>query len=209
MIVELCGVSGAGKSTIYRAMLTEGAGRFVPNPKPSFSRSRQIVAGGAKQYRDINEFSGLLGRLFDSARGPMLRARRGHTFRSLAKVVMNRSDASGGVMVVDGGLVQRAQGIARLDCDVTLDEYYRALPSPHLLVMVSADADAIIERNKARGGRHDRSADVYRSLEIHNQALAVMDERNVPVMVIDASLPPQENARRILGAMETLWSAAA
>lgn len=204
-LVELCGPSGVGKSATYREMLAIGG--FVPNPKPAVAEAERVVRAAMPRHPDVAAFVELLDRIFATARGPMVGQRRGHTWRSLSKAVRCRDDRSDAAMAVDGGLVQRGQGIDRLQSDVDLGHYYGAMPAPDLVVMFHAPLAVIEARNRSRGGKHDRSADAWRSKTVYDIARSVFDVRGVRILSVDAERPAERNAHIILAAVKGLASA--
>ena len=201
-LVELCGPSGVGKSAVYAEMLKLGG--FIPNPKPAVAEAERVVRAAMLRHPDIAGFVHVLEVIFSTARGPMIGQRRGHTWRSLSKAVRCREGVAGQVMVVDGGLVQRGQGIDRLGSAVPLASYYAAMLTPDLVVMLHAPVATIEARNRARGGKHDRSADVRRSCEVYSIAGSEFDVRGVPVLSVDAELPPERNARIVCAAIKEM-----
>lgn len=203
-LVELCGPSGVGKSTIYNTMLEFGPCAFVPNPKPPHREVMEIVREGVQRYEDIKAFTYLLRIIFSTARGARVRVREKHTYRSLSKLIRCRMSSSPEVMVVDGGLCQRGQAIDALRSEISVGHYYREMPAPDLVVMVDAHVHTIKERNRGRGGSHDRSADVIRSRLVYDVAREEFTKRQIPMLSINSELAAVHNALVILEACNGL-----
>lgn len=200
-LAEICGPSGIGKSTIYKAMLERGG--FIQPPQPSLSEAKAIIAAAAPQHPDIAAFAVLLGRIFRNARGDIVSARRSRTWRNLAKVALCR-ERGDGVMVLDGGLVQRGQAVDRLITGVPIEDYYRTMPAPDLVVSLCAPVTRIKERNRCRGGVQDRGYEADQSAKLHALARGVLWSRGIRVEVVDAERSPAVNAARILGMIHAL-----
>ena len=200
-LIELAGPSGVGKSTVYAELMKLGG--FTPNPKPSFEEAIHIVDGSPDE--DIQVFADLIDRFFNTAQGDRLDVRYSFAKRTLAKTVLARME-NGPPMVVDGGLVHRGlSALSRLTSQVSMAEYYAKLPAPDLICMFTAPKDVLEERNKSRG-HDDRSHEVVLSLCSQVDALAELAKRQLNLVMVDAMLPPAENAKRILHACQPQYA---
>lgn len=186
-IIELCGPSGVGKSTVYQEMLKRGG--FEPNPRLDLATAERMIL----RHEPFFEFRGLLCDIFETARGPRKEIRRSFVIRSLAKYLI----PGDGVMVIDGGLTQRGQAIDRLQSDVPTEEYFRTMPAPDLIVMFTAPIEEIQDRNKGRGGDHDRSAETVRSVRVCDLAMKAFADRGLNFRIVDAIKLPFLNAQKI------------
>jgi thymidylate kinase len=194
LLAELAGPSGVGKSAIYKVVAASG--EITRNPKPSLNEALRNIA--LKE-----EFAFLIERIARTARGARIEARRSFIYRSLYKYILARQ-SMGKPMVIDGGLVQRGFAVEQLNSEVTLEEFWQAMPIPDALFMVSTDRNTILYRNKERNGDHDRSWQVDMALAYFSRAYDVLKERGVYIVSIDAMRPAERNASIILDVLREL-----
>ncbi|MFW5926418.1 MAG: methyltransferase domain-containing protein [Wenzhouxiangella sp.] len=202
-LVELTGPTGAGKSVIYQHMLQHGG--FVQNPTLTYEQAEEIVAQAMQAWPDIHDFVALWQYIFRTATGPWLEIRQSGTLRALAKVMLARGTSRPEAMVVDGGLIHRGWGIAQLEPAMPLRQYFETMPVPDLMVNVTCDLETLKERNRARGGSHDRSDLCELADDVAEMACWILARRGVPILHIGTtSTPPEENAQHILDAIRQL-----
>ena len=194
LIAELAGPSGVGKSAIYD-MLSDPQ-KITPNPKPTLAEALHGIP--------INdEFSKLIQHIVNTTKGPRAEERGSFLYRSYYKYIL-AAQSTGKPMLIDGGLVQRGLAVEQLDSEVTLNEFWQAIPAPDILFMVSADKKTLLDRNKKRGEDHDRSWQVDIALVHFSRARWTLKERGIRVDVIDATQPAEQNARYILDMLKGL-----
>jgi len=175
-LVELTGPSGVGKSTIYNKMLEFGG--FVKNPildNRAMPKVNDLIEECCKKDARLNEFVLYMEACFKDAEGRRAPFRHMGTRRALYKSLLCclADDENQSWMVVDGGLVHRGQGIARLTPAVDLAKYFELLPTPDMTIFITAPRDVLIERNKIRAldmAFKDRSDEVDLSLSTHYMA---------------------------------------
>jgi len=194
LIAELAGPSGVGKSAIYDVL--SDSGEITPNPKP-------ILTEALNGIPKDDKFASLIERIVRTAKGSRVEDRASFLYRSYYKYILARQ-LKGKPMVVDGGLVQRGFAVEQLDSEVTLNEFWQAMPAPDILFMISADKKTLLDRNKKRGGDHDRSWQIDMALVHFSRARWALRERGIHVVVIDATQSIQRNAQYILEVLKGL-----
>jgi len=194
LIAELAGPSGVGKSAIYDML--SNPNEITPNPKP-------ILAEALNGIPTNDKFSKLIQRIVRTAKGPRIERRADFLYRSYFKYIL-AAQSKGKPMVIDGGLVQRGLAVEQLNSDVTLNEFWQAIPAPDVLFMVWADKKTLLDRNKKRGGDHDRSWQIDMALVHFSRARWALRERGIHVVVIDATQSIQRNAQYILEVLKGL-----
>jgi len=194
LLAELAGPSGVGKSAIYEAVVASG--EVTPNPMPSLEEALEGISG-------TENFSNLIECITRTARGSNADQRRSFLYRSLYKYTI-AAQSVGKPMVIDGGLVQRGFAVEQLNCKVTLEKFWQVMPAPDVLFMVSADRNTILDRNKERGGNHDRSWQVDMALAHFVRAYDVLKGRGIRIVSIDATHSVKQNACVVLDVLREL-----
>jgi len=200
-VVELCGPTGAGKSTIYEVVqemvVREGlTDKFCPGYTNEELDGTKIDVTPA-----LEPFINLLDKVFKEAYGPRSGKRAQGTAKALTKVIKSHRENDSRTMIIDGGLVHRAQGLDRMIPPQPVSDYLGLMPTPDLVVMVEADLETLKDRNRARGGSHDRTFDSERSMVCCDMARKILGERGVRILDIDGRLPAEQNATTIIQAI--------
>ena len=198
---ELIGPSGAGKSAIYGHMLEHGG--FIPNPSIPVVEADKIIDKARGQDARLDDFISLIDYIETSVGSAPERrtiSRICAVKRALAKLIVTYSQPDDPRwLVIDGGLINRGQSVDRLVSRDVLRRYYELMPLPHVIFPVECDRAVLAERNRARGGSHDRTDDIDRSLECHAIALQIMQQRGAQLIPVDSStLEPDKAARSLL-----------
>jgi ubiquinone/menaquinone biosynthesis C-methylase UbiE len=196
--VELTGPTGVGKSAIYNAMLKYGG--FVKNPKPTLNEALDFLTSTtAVSIPGFQDFGSYLDYVFRVTSGPRKEIRESGTLRALSKLAYCRLVKGDTPMIVDGGIIHRGWGIARLKPNMFHKRYYELLPLPDIMIDVVADTEVIKQRNRERGGDHDRSDQVEHSVEIAKLARRILESRGAKIIEVDMThLDPDTAARKIL-----------
>src|SRR3990167_408099 len=111
-VLELCGLSGSGKTTVYQEMLKIGG--FFEKPLLSAKQAvdaREVLLKATDE--EILHFANLIERMFYGIKPdyPDAAQRWSFIYRTLYSYAFARCDPRGGYTVLDGGLVRRADGI--------------------------------------------------------------------------------------------------
>lgn len=194
LLAELAGPSGVGKSAIYEVV--KASGEITPNPTPSPQEALNGIPIDDK-------FSKLIQHIVRTARGPRVEDRASFLYRSLYKYIL-AAESEGKPMLVDGGLVQRGLAVEQLNSEVTMEEFWQAMPIPDALFIVSANKNTILDRNKKRGGDHDRSWQVDMALAHFRRAYNGLKQRGLNIVSIDATQLVKHNASIILNTLREL-----
>lgn len=169
--VEICGCTGTGKSTVTNELLK------YPNYKLLNKRKCKNLTEYPLTEQDKFALE-YINSNFRAARGERIKTRHLHTLRSFTQVVHGKTTKHTNVSVIDGGLMHRGTTLQLACPQVNIEEYYRLIPLAHLTIYLYNYPDVIAQRNKKRGGDHDRSKDVSRMLNIYDRALKIIDERS-------------------------------
>lgn len=194
LLAELAGPSGVGKSAIYEVV--KASGEITPNPTPNPQEALNGIPIDDK-------FSKLIQRIVRTAKGPRVEDRASFLYRSYYKYFL-AAQSKGKPMLVDGGLVQRGLAVEQLESEVTMEEFWQTMPMPDALFIVHADKNTISDRNKKRGGDHDRSWQVNMAITHFERAYDVFRQRGVHTMFIDATKPIDLSAYLILTVLREL-----
>ena len=198
-LVELTGPTGSGKSAIYAEMLKVGG--FVPNPHPNELKD---AVDGAVRWTEVADFLSCLGWMFRVATnhdGRLAKREKG-TLRALAKLYVARASQDPQPMVVDGGLIHRGQGIDRLQPKMPVHRYFELMPLPDEVFAIECRSEVLIERNRARGGSHDRVDDLERQWQCHKLGMHILSRRGARITQVDSTTyTPKEAAEAILVSM--------
>ena len=101
--------------------------------------------------------------------------------------------------MVDGGLIHRGQGIDRLQPKMPVERYFELMPLPDIVFAVWCQPEVLAERNRARGGSHDRTADLERQWHCHNLGMDILKRRGARIIPVDTTtLTPEKAAQAIL-----------
>jgi len=171
--IELCGPSAAGKSTIFEQLLLQG----------KFYNLNCI--GMKTQFPYVNnDFKAILQKLQNTAKGNRIQTRINAINRSLHRLyygVLSEND----IAIVDGGTVQRAFMIDLMESKIDAMTYCDSVPTADLAVLVTANTKTLIERNKARNNRQDRSNDSKRVHRLVLSIYSLLRRKNKKVIIID------------------------
>lgn len=205
-LCELVGPSGVGKSAIYDEMVKRGG--FIANPQITLEQAQPIFDEGLPAL--CRPFCELVEWIFSNAKPQdRLTKRYSGTMRALAKWGLCHQPKhidNPTWMVVDGGLLHRGHGIDRLEPRMPVGRYFELAPLPELVVLCTCDRDTLLARNRERGGDHDRSDDVERSLSCDALMRRILKERNANIIEIDTTKPIEANAEAILKAFDSTRS---
>lgn len=169
--VEICGCTGTGKSSVVHELLK------YPNYKLLNKRKCKDWTGCTLTEQNKLALN-YINTNFKQAKGERIKTRHLHTLRSFIQVIYGKTIKSNNIGIIDGGLMHRGTTLQLACPQVNIDEYYRLIPLAHLTIYLYDYPDVIIQRNKKRGGDHDRSKDVSRMLNIYDRALKIIDERS-------------------------------
>lgn len=127
-----------------------------------------------------------------------------------AHVLLRRADAPDGTVLVEEGMVMRANTVCEGDEALAVD-YFATQPLPDVLVVLDVDPEEALRRIRSRSkrtllrheGRSD--ADVLRDLErsarLVATAVPALRSRGVAVHVLDASAPVAALQRQVVAAI--------
>lgn len=196
-LVELTGPTGSGKSAIYAELMKLGG--FVPNPT---AKEAEEAIEDVIRWQEQADFLAFLGWVFRTAvsHDGRLAKRESGTLRALCKFYLaQKYPQDPRYMIVDGGLVHRGQGIDLIRPKMPTHRYFELMPLPDTVFAVWCQPEILAERNRARGGSHDRSADLERQWQCHNLGMDILKRRGAKVISVDTStLTPKKAAEAII-----------
>jgi thymidylate kinase len=200
-VVELCGPTGAGKSTIYEAIQQMIVSEGLTDKFCDGYTNEELDGTKIDVTPQLEPFIKLLDKTFKEAYGPRLEKRAQGTAKAMTKIIRAHRENDSRTMVIDGGLIHRAQGIHRFIPPQPVPDYLGLMPTPELTVMVEADLETLKDRNRLRGGSHDRTFDSERSMVCCDMARKILDYRGARILDIDGRLPAEQNAKTIIQAI--------
>ena len=200
-VAEFIGPSGGGKSAIYNHMLEHGG--FIPNPQIPALDAGAIIEKVRGQDPGLDDFISLLDyieRLSGETPTDRMAARVCALKRALSKLIVAASHPGHPQwLVIDGGLINRGQSVDRMVPRDVLRRYFELMPLPHVAFSVECSRENLASRNQERGGSHDRTNDIERSLECHAIACEIVKQRGIPIIPVDSNtLKPSDAARGVL-----------
>ena len=197
MWIEFFGPPGVGKSTTRRALATLRS-MATPAPLPGWRATMPESWDPFYEHAEA-AFQRAMRRNREAAEP------RWWSFqRHMARVVGAHRRPE--LVLLDDGLAQRGQSLAAADgLPADILRYYELMPRPQLLVVLTADADTILRRNRKRalehGAHYDLSDERYRALDVVALALPILQRRGFNVLHLSALKPAEENARAIADAL--------
>lgn len=171
--IELIGVPGAGKSTVSRVAI---------NAYPDALCAPEDGERITRLPSCLGEIAGEIGHTESGSR----RVRR-------AAIQINRAIALGSrpgnaTAVVDAGPAQQGLSLAlERPSAASLDRYFETMPAPDGVVLVTADREAVIHRNRDRAQRGGRDlSDMHDALApLAVRAMEIFAARGIPTETID------------------------
>ena len=133
-----------------------------------------------------------------------------------AHVLLRRADAPGETVLVEEGLVMRANTVCAGDATLAV-RYFATQPLPDVVVLLDVAPEVALQRVRARpkrtlrrhAGRDDAAvlADLERSVRLFSEAVPALEARGVPVHVVDATEPVPILRRRVVDLLAAPGSA--
>lgn len=127
-----------------------------------------------------------------------------------AHVLLRRAEAPGATVLVEEGVVQRANTVCAGD-ESLAERYLATQPLPDMVVVLDVDPAEALRRIRARPkrtllrheGRDDASVlgDLERTARLVATAVPALEARGVPVLRLDASEPTAVLRRRVAEAL--------
>ena len=195
--VELVGAPGVGKTTIIRLLVRGGEFRRLTK---TVTNDELAAASGA-----YPAFEAVLRRIEHP------RFMRAHLPSILGRFAMLRCasrESTGRVFVEDEGLLQRGLNLAQLKPrHEDFFDYYWTVPVPDALVLIRADPDRILTRNRERAlesPKKDRGAQRFFASWVMDIAMSIVTARDVPCAVIENDGTPEAGASQIVDALRKL-----
>jgi len=169
LVVEFCGLPGAGKSSVAahtcRALRSAGVDAYVADLAVSAAAARpaRVIRRAGLALRQA------AGGPSDTAQVARLVAATGQSTRDGAALLAQllavqrlvaRARRRDGVALLEEGLVQTLWSVAlrsRVDCADELNGWLATTASPDLVVLVDAPTGTVLDRLAARPSRHSRT----------------------------------------------------
>jgi len=128
-------------------------------------------------------------------------------------VALRRSVAPGRTVLVEEGVVQRANTVCAGAPELA-PAYFASQPLPDALIVLHIDAEAAMARISGRGGRallrHEGRtsaevlADLQRTAQLVTTAVDALRARGLPVIELDATAPTGRQRHQVLAAVAAL-----